>query len=339
MYDLYKNAKICFTYLADVPSDDNPSKRGSTFEKSRWFTRGWTLQELLAPSEVIFFSKEWMEIGRKTTMPSLLARITGIDEDILIHRKPIESASVATRMSWAANRQTTFVEDRAYSLMGIFGVSIPKLYWQDANAFIQLQQEIISRCNDHSIFAWTDTKASPSSPHGLLATSPSFFAGCHDIVSCNGPAPALPYTVANGILDITLPLHAIDNSTFAVALNCQLESESQTAGHLALYLKRVSEKDETYARIKVGSLAEVVERGPMKKIHVRESLTIKNDKGEFSSQASQPIKHSHFLSRSATKASVDNGKTKKPFWKLRFFRKWSNKFLVYSVAFCKSYSV
>lgn len=68
MYSWYQNAEICWTYLADVPAGVDPNKPGSAFEQTRWLTRGFTLQELLAPPEVILLSREWVEIGKKSTL-------------------------------------------------------------------------------------------------------------------------------------------------------------------------------------------------------------------------------------------------------------------------------
>jgi hypothetical protein len=97
---------------------------------SRWFQRGWTLQELLAPRTVVFFAKDWEAIGTKASLQGAITDITGI----LLMSDPGE-ISIAKRMSWAAGRQTTRVEDRAYSLMGIFGVFMPTIYGEGAHAF------------------------------------------------------------------------------------------------------------------------------------------------------------------------------------------------------------
>jgi len=122
MYEWYRRAEICYGYLQDVPATVDAHDTTSEFAKSRWFTRGWTLQELLAPVDMIFFSKDWVKIGEKTTLSRPLSEITGVEEDILTGAKPLASASVAKRMSWAANRHTTRPEDIAYCLLGIFDV-------------------------------------------------------------------------------------------------------------------------------------------------------------------------------------------------------------------------
>jgi len=123
MYTWYANAEVCYTYLSDVSELAAIYDAGSEFARSRWFTRGWTLQELLAPSILIFFSTAWIKIGEKSaTMSILLSTITGIDEEILTGARPLEIASVAKRMSWASRRTTTRTEDLAYCLKGIFSV-------------------------------------------------------------------------------------------------------------------------------------------------------------------------------------------------------------------------
>ena len=179
MYRWYENAKICYAYLQDVPdpcfptvSDDEkyPDFRGWP----EWFSRGWTLQELIAPSEVEFFNKDWQSIGDKRTHAPTLVGITGVPEYILIHGLRGNRPCVAQIMSWAADRKTTRVEDRAYSLMGLLDVNMPMLYGEGKKAFHRLQLEIIRTSNDQSIFAWDcDVQTG-----GILADDPSKFHCC-----------------------------------------------------------------------------------------------------------------------------------------------------------------
>ena len=158
MYAWYGRAQVCYAYLVDVPPDDhdnpNSPSRQSSFRQSRWFTRGWTLQELMSPPTLIFYDVEWHEIGTKSSLLEIIAEVTGIEAYAI--RDGGGDVSVACKMSWASNRQTTRGEDMAYSLMGLFGVNMPLLYGEGArNAFIRLQLEIMKISNDHSIFAWT----------------------------------------------------------------------------------------------------------------------------------------------------------------------------------------
>lgn len=157
MYIWYKNSAVCFVYLRDVPPEAGrlTSDPDSAFARSEWFTRGWTLQELLAPRTLVFLANDWSAIGTKDSLASIIASITKVDADAL--RNPdivLRRFSIAQRMSWAAGRRTTRVEDRAYALMGIFGVNMPTIYGEGSNAFLRLQEEILKHSADQSIFAW-----------------------------------------------------------------------------------------------------------------------------------------------------------------------------------------
>ncbi|KAK4141481.1 ankyrin repeat-containing domain protein [Dichotomopilus funicola] len=135
MYQWYRDAVVCFAYLSDVPAVD--------FARSLWFTRGWTLQELLAPSTIL----------------------RGCD---------LSLASNAQKMSWAANRVTTVTEDLAYCLMGIFGINIPMLYGEGGKSFLRLQEEILKTTDDFSLFVWKEDGATVdlSDRNGLTMTPP-----------------------------------------------------------------------------------------------------------------------------------------------------------------------
>jgi hypothetical protein len=123
MYNWYQDAQLCFVYLSDVDKN-NPKK---PLSRSRWFQRGWTLQELLAPSEVIFYDRQWRRLGSKSTLAGQIASITQIPATALNTRN-LTSFSVAQKMSRAAGRVTTRAEDGAYCLLGLFGVNMPLLY-------------------------------------------------------------------------------------------------------------------------------------------------------------------------------------------------------------------
>ena len=157
MYRWYQNATVCYVYLSDVASHD----RTEEFASSRWFTRGWTLQELIAPMSVRFYTRTWEFIGTKSTMCQNLCEITGIETYILTGGD-LESVSVARRMSWASRRKTSRVEDIAYCLLGIFDVNIPLIYGEGLNAFQRLQEAIMLKTHDQSLFAWGRLVDSPS---------------------------------------------------------------------------------------------------------------------------------------------------------------------------------
>ncbi|RPD76184.1 HET-domain-containing protein [Lentinus tigrinus ALCF2SS1-7] len=164
MFRWYALAKICYAYLADVSSSELTSKtrnlhlhtrRSGSMGSSNWFRRGWTLQELLAPSFVVFLAADWGALGTKADYAELLEEVTAIPFQVLTLQRPIADFSVAQRMSWAANRQTTRVEDGAYCLMGIFGVTMPPLYGEGDMAFQRLQEEIMKHYDDSTLFAWS----------------------------------------------------------------------------------------------------------------------------------------------------------------------------------------
>lgn len=137
MYRYYVNAAICYVFLEDVEDDQyDPENAGSgpignkarlasrDFLRSRWFRRGWTLQELIAPLTMTFFTCDWTFIGTKRELLKEISAATKIDTAILDHTESVTSVSVAQRMSWAAHRKTTRVEDQAYSMLGIFNINV-----------------------------------------------------------------------------------------------------------------------------------------------------------------------------------------------------------------------
>lgn len=175
MYNWYSNAEVCYVYLQDVESTHN-----GEIQRSDWFNRGWTLQELLAPQKVEFYNNRWKHLGSRQALASLVYDITGIPFGVLAleDRMDMELFSVADRMSWAAKRRTTREEDRAYSLLGIFQVNMPLLYGEGSRAFRRLQEEILKTTEDPTIFAWG--VSSPRREHllhknSLFAASPDWF--------------------------------------------------------------------------------------------------------------------------------------------------------------------
>lgn len=187
MFNYYRDAKLCIAYLSDVPSYRSQSKIHSrpdclqSFKKSVWFSRGWTLQELLAPKHLDFYDRDFKFIGSRSNLSQLVSVVTGIDPKYLNGRSKLNEASVATRMSWASKRQTTRSEDEAYSLMGIFGVNMALLYGEGKRAFFRLQQQIIEYSDDESIFAWICPEAGNQEPFGMLAESPRNFQWSRDV--------------------------------------------------------------------------------------------------------------------------------------------------------------
>ena len=205
MWKWYESSALCIAYLEDV----NVSVRAASpiqrlaypvreaFERSRWFTRGWTLQELLAPKTVLFYDHDWCMHGERTEISQDLSAITGISE---LHLGRPKIASVAAKMSWTANRKTTRPEDMAYCLIGLFDVHIPLIYGEGDNAFRRLQEEIIRSSDDESIFAWTDERLNES---GMLAPSPAAFARSGNIIPFrHAIIRRSPYSITNFGLQI-----------------------------------------------------------------------------------------------------------------------------------------
>ena len=143
MFRWYRNAARCYAYLSDVsarcPKDGGPPPRSRwepAFRASRWFTRGWTLQELLAPSSVEFFSFQGTPLGNKRDLQQLVHENTGIAIRALCG-EPLASFSVEERFEWAKYRQTSKAEDYVYSLLGIFGIYLAPIYGEGKENAVQ----------------------------------------------------------------------------------------------------------------------------------------------------------------------------------------------------------
>ena len=154
MFQYYSLAEVCYAYLRDVPHGPDRGVDTDAFKASVWHTRGWTLQELIAPEVVIFLSTDWEVMGSKADLADLLQESTNIPASVLSLETEVADISIAARMSWAAKRRTTRVEDEAYCLLGIFGINMPTLYGEGRKAFRRLQEEIMKQSVDTSLFAW-----------------------------------------------------------------------------------------------------------------------------------------------------------------------------------------
>ncbi|MBE3046315.1 HET domain-containing protein [Candidatus Bathyarchaeota archaeon] len=186
MYEWYAKASICFAFLHDVvPESQCPFNKA--LASCRWFTRGWTLQETIAPRDISFYDGNWEPRGTKLGSWMALQAITGVPGEVLRDPEIALGYSVSTRMSWAAGRDTTRVEDMAYCLLGLFGISMPMIYGEGRRAFRRLQDEIIRQSNDLSILAWdkNDEHADPFAAGAIgisaLADSPASFEACDAI--------------------------------------------------------------------------------------------------------------------------------------------------------------
>ncbi|MCJ1422053.1 hypothetical protein MMC32_008422 [Xylographa parallela] len=220
MFEYYRAATVCYGYLYDVAWLSNTPKELRFASKdpersgmaSEWFERGWTLQELLAPHNMEFYDRKWTFMGAKKDLTEHLSHVTRIDKRYLLDSREIKKASLATRLSWMAGRTTGYVEDIAYSMLGILDVNMPAQYGEGAKAFMRLQRMLMESSTDDSIFAWTIPKEglkcyrvlgklelwNPSS-WGLLAPSPDCFRESRDLVIADQVIPR-PYSwTANGV--------------------------------------------------------------------------------------------------------------------------------------------
>jgi hypothetical protein len=221
MFKWYGDAEICYAYLQDVEGGLSLEKQLISFMKSRWFTRGWTLQELIAPSVVLFFAEDWSEIGSRSIFVDTIAQTTGIDRELFndthlsvgstLNQQKLSQYSVAQKMSWASSRETSRLEDEAYCLLGLFGVNMALLYGEGRMAFIRLQEEIMKRSSDPSIFAWNP--GLNTGYLGFLADSPALFADSSDIVEVMHDHDLPPYGITNKGIQITLPI--LDSASYS----------------------------------------------------------------------------------------------------------------------------
>jgi hypothetical protein len=240
MFRWYQNCTVCFATLSDVQLDpDAEDEVELRVESSRWFTRGWTLQELIAPHYMVFFDKSWNAFGDKQdiTAPhhnvffekswrpfddkrsllNLVARKTGIPREVLSGYTHWSEYSIAQRMSWAAKRQTTRTEDIAYCLLGIFDVNMPLLYGEGKRAFIRLQEEIARTSDDQTIFAWHLDESLKS---GLFASHPAAFAHGGSVVQVQSRRDRSPYATTNRGVSISLLLTPVAVDLYLAQLSC-----------------------------------------------------------------------------------------------------------------------
>ncbi|KAI9067442.1 HET-domain-containing protein [Trametes sanguinea] len=221
MFQWYALAQVCYAYLEDVPSDQDIHRHGSAFRRSKWFTRGWTLQELIAPRSLLFVARDWTVIGTKASLAALLEDITGIDADVLTFRRQLGDVSVARRMWWASARRTTRIEDEAYCLMGIFGVHMATIYGEGRRSFLRLQEEILKRTSDQTLFAWGNVLPIRTTPfreqmsHNRYHSDSHIFAPSPAAFAHSGNMYPVPMQVAaeNAVRTLGISKWVLDNSS------------------------------------------------------------------------------------------------------------------------------
>ncbi|KAF4627339.1 hypothetical protein G7Y89_g10817 [Cudoniella acicularis] len=222
MFRWYKNSAACFVFLSDLPDAIVKREMRNSLPNCRWFARGWTLQELIASNDIEFYDRRWIYIGDKVSLQAQLSQITGIDIEVLENNDVLPSIPVARRMSWAAKRSTTRVEDLAYCLFGLFDVNLPMLYGEGSKAFLRLQEAIAQENNDLSLLAWTsnETKGHGQDFQGALAPSPAHFSHCGSLQNLVDPGtPRADFTITNRGFHITTRLGQSGNE-YLLFLNC-----------------------------------------------------------------------------------------------------------------------
>ncbi|WPH01478.1 HET domain protein, protein [Acrodontium crateriforme] len=256
MFSFYQQAGRCYVYLSDLDAacpelSDETAGQNSTWLNQlswcRWFKRGWTLQELIAPADLQFRNKTWNFVGHLNDLLAEISTITKIDVGILSHRTPLSEVSVAERFSWASERKTTRIEDEAYSLLGLFSINMPLLYGEGQRAFTRLQEEIIRTRTDLSILAWNylfhwDLGHNQRHTHrnkneALLADSPAAFQGCEGIVrNSNASVLEKACTLTSKGLKLTIPQMPDEiRGTYTLNLNCHMKTHPDL--NLALRLQ------------------------------------------------------------------------------------------------------
>jgi hypothetical protein len=306
MFNWYSGAKVCYAFLSDVRVDQDQTEQ---LRKSRWFTRGWTLQELIAPEKVIFFDANWKYIGPKKLMQHTIASITGIDKMVLDSPSNITYFSVAQRMSWAADRVTTRVEDLAYCLLGIFNVNMPLLYGEGEKAFIRLQEEILRETEDYTLFAWEfdaanmdviqDIAQHMSSSLGVLARHPSYFRTQNQVFSFPSSFGSLrseePLSMTNKGIRLQLPIIRRNRQAFAAILPCGYGTTKQFHTTETVYrsLQRSLHGETTESVVYLALPLTWTSKGDGSLGRARESLITINDAAFSGAQS-----HTIFLSKS-----------------------------------------
>lgn len=317
MYAWYKQSAICYAYLADVGEGEgkgSPSERkedeeissharlfGTQYEeeikRSKWFTRAWTLQELLAPEarRMRFFSGQWASLGSKLDLTDIISPTTGIAEEYLTGMNALDSASISMRMSWAADRRATRAEDIAYSLLGIFDVNMPLLYGEGKfKAFWRLQEEIMKVSEDETLFAWerdemtssqVENNGSEANLFSALASDPQDFRSARDFIPYVSDDPVEPYALTPRGLRIQLqicpypgesriwgsyPHHSISLGPAAAVLRCHIAHDFENV--VAIRLNPITATQYTrYPNRKIGLLPAryLSEFPPVREVYIK----------------------------------------------------------------------
>lgn len=248
MFRWYKDSAICFAYLSDLASGER--EFDNRFSRCRWFARGWTLQELIAPKLILFYDQKWNFRGNNVSLRQKLSDITGIDPGVLEDSDTLYSIPIARRMCWAACRNTTRIEDLAYCLFGIFDVNLPLIYGEGQKAFIRLQEAIARDNNDLSLFAWSSRSSLGQSQRyrGIFAYDPSEFRNCGSLQRIpNLTAPGIEFAMTNRGVYITSRLNKGDND-YLLDLYCHDSNVRKREGTDGIFVLRLVRTAHGYVR-------------------------------------------------------------------------------------------
>ncbi|KAH7890838.1 heterokaryon incompatibility protein-domain-containing protein [Phlebopus sp. FC_14] len=258
MFRWYSNSYVCIAYLGD-------SSTASDFEDEVWFMRGWTLQELLAPTLLKFYGKGWLPISNSfndkqdASVISVISRVTTIPEDDLVAYIP-GPQRVREKMMWAARRRTTRVEDIAYSLIGVFDLGMAIAYGEGDRAFYRLMVEIVESCHEWDIFLF-EGEVSPF--HFALPQAPQSY---HELPSSwtqwnkTHPRGNKWFTLTKRgmqfrllVIDIDPVPHTTDEKiVYSIAVNATIKHPDIFDHALALVGLKVSELDPDTFRYAIG---------------------------------------------------------------------------------------
>ncbi|CAK7235668.1 hypothetical protein SCUCBS95973_009345 [Sporothrix curviconia] len=276
MFTWYRNAWVCYVHLADAlvvagggrDSVVYRNPRRLYVDLYRWYSRGWTLQELVASRNVAFYSADWQPMGTKTAHLMEIARGTGIDPATLAaaggadFEDHLARISVARRMHWLAYRETTRPEDLAYCMLGIFGIHMPVLYGEGDRAFVRLQEELLKSVDDQSLFAWKeddsldyyrDDYGNSFRCWGLLARVPAEFRVAKSVArfrDTRSQRPAIQLSTSRGIQTTFLMCRDRSYSSgdlFLAVLDCHV---GRVPGvYAGIRLKRTSSSRDEFVRV------------------------------------------------------------------------------------------
>ena len=279
MFEYYREATVCYGFLYDVAwqngasgehmfKSQDPKRHGLA---SEWFERGWTLQELLAPRHMEFYDRKWKYMGTKEKLAGDLYSLTRIDKKYLLDSVEIKKASLATRISWMAGRTTGYIEDIAYSMLGILGVNMTAEYGEGAKAFLRLQRMLLENSSDDSIFAWTipteglkcyrglgNLKMWAPSDWGVLAPSPDCFRNSGDLViadkiirrPCSWTQQGVQFSVPQKSSTEATNFFGLPRKNVNLALNCCRHVNGQTL-YVVIHLVKTN---KGYVRVQCGNL-------------------------------------------------------------------------------------